>query len=347
MFSYLLVYIFFLITSFFCYYSKKINISIGAMLFPIIGVCIFSFGFRNYSVGTDSLTYIKYFYLDWKGYSGDIEPLYVGISNFFHFLFKKHVFFFLFEAFIIVICTFLISSKKAYFVCFPLSFILLYVPGLNIQRQVFCVSIILVILFKNRKYKIFDLLFLIICCFIHKSSFIFVLLYFFSRVMRISNRVYKLLFILFFITIYYGLFDKLLFALVDLTPYRGYLDFFYTAGSKKLTFSLLNFVKWGIYFYLFNYTANLQKSCLFNNSIFAMFISDLLVKQYPFLFRLAFLCAPMISPCMRLVCEQIAQQHKLKDKIFCLFVLTFYSLQFVANLLLGQNEVIPFKFLEL
>ena len=345
--SYLFTYIILIFLSFICSKSKNVNDTVCITLLPISVFFIFCFALRNSSVGTDTPNYIEYFYLDWNGYSGKIEPLYLLLNKVFHFLFNNYIFFFTFEAIIIIISTFCISSKSSYCMCFPLAFALLYVPSLNIQRQVLAISFSLIFLYRTSRYNFLNLFFLSLCCFIHNSTVFFVLIYIFSPFLKLSNKFYKFIFLLCFVLVYFGLFDKVLFNVISFTPYKGYIDFFYEAGSKKLKISILNSIKWIIYFHLFDYTNKNPKRCLYNNFILLMFITDLLVKQYPFLFRVSYLFSSMIIPCMKLVCDKIVIEKKLIDKVFCFFVLLFYSMQFMANLSLGQNEVIPFCFSEL
>lgn len=344
MLEYLIFYSCLVCSSFFASVSRRKD-SFFLFCLPLFVAFIFLFAFRKFSVGTDTLIYIQNFNNNWNLYSNSIEPGYLLLSNVFHFCLKAYEFFFAFEAIVVVYCTYLLSKKdKSFFITFPLYYILLYIPGLNIQRQVFALSIALVLLFRKKNYSIQDLLLLSICCFIHKSICIFVLIYIFSKYFDFSNRSYKLMFFVFFLLIYFGIFEKLFFFLVDITPYRGYLDFFYKAGNEKKTYSVFNFLKWGLYFHLFDYTNCVTKKNLYNNFILVMFVADLLAKQYSFLFRLAFLFSPLIIPCMNLVWQKIDKEHKVKDKIFMVVILFFYTMQLYANLSLGQNDVIPFEF---
>ncbi|MBD5408701.1 MAG: EpsG family protein [Treponema sp.] len=341
--SYIIMYLLVVISGFICTFSKKLNSVIGVTLFPCIVLCIFFFSFRDITVGTDTKNYVQNFYTNWSTYN--IEALYSFFNRFFYTVFHTHFIFFAFEATIVMICSFILCEKQSYFICFPLLFSLLYLPGLNIQRQVLALSCILVVLFKHCRYSILDFILLIVCCFIHKSGMFFVAIYIFSRFINLTNKTYKILFIGMFFLLYFHLFDKILFLIVNRTPYKDYINFFYEGGKKIENISVLNCIKWVLYFCLFNYTSSIvRKRNLYNSCILLMFVSDILAKQYPFLFRVSFLFSPIIIPCMVLVCRRISLMHKRKDIIFCTVVFAYYTLQFAANLLIGQNDIIPFSF---
>ena len=328
------------IFAFFYSHSTK-TVNYGLYIFSVLFAYIFLFAFRSQNVGTDTAGYIRQ-YLVYYADSPKTEPLY----RLFNVVLRRLCFppelFLMIEACLICFFTGALFSKQNIIFVLPLTFILLYIPSFNITRQCLALSIAYFALFAEKNDKKFRIcVLLILSVLIHKSIVFYCVLFILSEYIHFSKRMYEIFFLGLFIFIKLGIFEVLMYKIILMTPYRGYTDFF---EGLHTSISLINYPKWFLYFFLFDFVENNQKKDLLNMLILCMFSSDILVRLYPFLFRLSFLFSPVIIPCIKAAYEEKKiSKLKLMQKVYFLTILGYFSLQFVLNIRVGNNGLIPYS----
>ena len=313
----------------------------GLYIFSFFLVYIFLFAFRSSSVGADTAGYIRE-YLVYYADSPKTEPLYRLFNAILRRMYLPPELFLMTEACLICYFTGTLFSKHNITFVLPLTFILLYIPAFNITRQVFALSIAYYALFSNKVTAKYGTLFLlVVAALIHKSIVFYCLFFILSKYINFSKKMYKTFFIVLFILIKLGLFETLLVEIILMTPYRGYTDFF---ADLSTSISLINYPKWLLYFFLFDIVEDNRNKSLLNMLILCMFSTDILVRLYPFLFRLSFLFSPVVIPCIKVAFEKNTfSELKLIQKTYFLTLLGYYSLQLVSNIRGGNNGLVPYS----
>lgn len=325
----------------FSYSRSTRTVNYGLYILSIFFAYIFLFSFRSLSVGSDTAGYIREYFVYYAD-APKTEPLYRLFNALLRMLFVPPELFLMTEACLICYFTSTLFSKKNIIFVLPLTFILLYIPSFNITRQCLALSIAYFSLFARKNVSKWSTwLFLILASLIHKSIVFYCLLLILSTYARFSKRMYKIIFLGLFIFIKLGIFESFLYKFILMTPYRGYTDFF---EGLRTSISLINYLKWFLYFFLFDFVESNRNKNLLNMLILCMFSTDILVRLYPFLFRLSFLFSPVIIPCVMVAFEERKfSELKIMQKVYFFALLGYFSLQLVSNIRGGNNGIVPYS----
>lgn len=187
------IFVFITYIFYFVFENKKVKFSI--ITFSYIILCVFFCyvaGFRDISIGTDTLNYYKLFYNP----EDDLELGFVIISNLIKFLGGEFNHFILFYFILSFSLKFISVKKMSYFPLLPLavySGMWFLVYDINGIRQGFALGIICFSFYLLLKERIFtSILFSILAVFFHTSAIVFLPFYLITKVKCSSFRFFMI-----------------------------------------------------------------------------------------------------------------------------------------------------------